>query len=571
MPTPLTHSTTNDIQKLELVFDAANEGFFYMTSDGATRFFNKGFYSKFDLNLENSSLENWAQIVHPDDRDAFNDGVVSHLKNQTDSVLAQYRTINKQGKIVWIESLGRYIYNEQDRTAAIVGYHADITERKLEEERIKKLAFHDPLTGLFNRNYAHAFLESLMADGDSGYLIYIDIHHFKNINMTFGYETGDAFLCMIAERLKSVLPSYACIARHYVDEFIVIVPTSESNEIESLIQLIHDDISSSFFIQNTPIMIKSHICIYPIIPAHYTVHPVTPDQILHKTHVVVSHMKSNQQVGIQHYNHEIETRYTRQLEIEHHLPWALANKEMYVQFQPVVDNKTGKLKGFETLLRWKNPVLGIVGPDEFIPVAEKNTFINAIGDFVLKSACEFIKQLTAIGGKQSVSVNLSLVQLYQPDYVERTLNIIKDAQVATDRLVLEVTESVTLDKSEYLEKLHFLHKQGIQLAIDDFGTGYSSLNAIIALPVSYLKIDRSLISDLLTSAATTTLIEMVTAYSKRVNYSIIAEGVETEALRAKLIELNVPLSQGYLFSRPLDSIDALNFVTKKPIESSSSD
>lgn len=545
-------SSDEYLLQLELLFDAANEGFFRMTPDGTTHFYNKKFYSVFDLNLDNNTLDDWMRIMHPDDQVTFLTKVNSQIANKDDMIMTQYRVFDKNGEIVWIEALGKYIPDGQSGEGTLLGYHADITARKLEEERIRHLAFNDDLTGLYNRNHVHGFLKEMLTAGGTGHLIYIDIHRFKNINMTFGYEYGDEFLKMVAERLKQLVPPHACLARNYVDEFIIVLPPHTGLNLDSLVQSIGMDLSSPFYLHETPMLMDYHICIYPLSPVD-----TEPEQVMHKAHVMVSHMKSNQITGVMTYNKDIEAIHLRQLAIERQLPWALTNKEMTLHYQPIVDTKNRRIKGFEALIRWTNPEIGSVRPDEFIPLAEKSTLINAIGDYVLNEACGFLKKLDSLGYDVGISVNLSIIQLHQPDYVGKTMETIMNHGVKPSQVMLEVTESVALDKSEYHEKLLTLHGHGLKLAIDDFGTGFSSLNAIISLPVSYLKIDRSLITKLMESTETITLVEMLSSYSHKVNYQIVAEGVETEILRDRLSSLDVDLCQGYLFSRPVDEQAAM--------------
>lgn len=545
----------NDIQKLELVFEAANEGFFYMTEDGKTRFFNRQFYESFDVDISNNTLDNWKSMVHPDDCAMLQKNIDDHFSSGIDTKVTRYRVINKQGEIIWIEALGKFIRSERGDMSALVGYHADITVQKAEEEKIKKLAFFDPLTKLSNRNHVDKVLKDMLMENQKGYLVYIDIQNFKNINSSFNYEAGDALLSIIADRLRDFMPQADCLARHYVDEFIVILPDLEQSQLDAILETLQNRLSVSIQISEKSVSPKFYICVYPIGDQDET-----PNQILNKSHIVVSYMKSKQMLGVQYYDQQIEKYYSRLLQIEHHLPLALQKKEMYVHFQPIVNTQNGKVRGFETLLRWHNAELGFIGPDEFIPIAERTEHINALGDFVLSEACQFSKRLEQFETAYSVSVNLSIVQLFQADYVEKTMYLIQKSGADCNLLIFEVTESVILEDQLIIEKLKNLRTFGIRLAIDDFGTGFSSMNSIVTLPIDIIKIDKSLIFRLLTNHQTELMIEMLVVFSHKLNYRVVAEGVETEELRNKLSEMNVDLSQGYLFSRPISSEDAILFL-----------
>jgi len=547
----LEQKILSDIEKLELVFEAANEGFFYMMKNGKTRFYNRSFYESFDIDIANNSLENWKSIVHPDDRAYLQNQIDNQIEKGIDSVVIEYRVINKSGEIKWIEALGKFITDE-DQECALIGYHADITVKKAEEEQIERLAFFDPLTKLYNRNYVHKMLDNLLKFNQTGYLIYIDLNNFKSVNTTFGYDAGDAFLIKIAEQLMMALPGNACVARNYVDEYMAILPALSPSDLNVVVDALFEKISAPFTVQDKSILPQYHICIYPIRETD-----TSPNQILHRAHIMVSFMKSRQQLGIQFYNQDIEYQYLRQLEIEQQLPWSLDKNEIFVVFQPIVETRTGVITSFEALLRWNNSELGFVGPDEFIPVAERNGYINRLGEFVLKEACSFLKERKMEEKSLSVSINLSIIQLYQADYLERTMEIVRESGITCDRLIFEVTESVILQDEILLNKLRSLHENGIKLAIDDFGTGFSSMNSIVNLPIDFLKIDKSLIFELLTNNRTVAIIDMLVTFSHKQRYSIVAEGVETEALRDKLTALQVDRSQGYLFSKPLPRGEAL--------------
>lgn len=536
----------NDVEKLELVFEVANEGFFYMESNGTTKYFNHAFYEAFDINIQNYQFNDWLNLVHPEDRHLMLAKVDHHFKKMQGTIISQYRVLNKLGEYVWIEAIGKSVVESSTNELVLIGYHSDITQRKVSEEQMSQLAFYDPLTGVYNRNKIGLILEEMMQRKQKGHLVYIDINNFKAINAVMGYETGDVFLNMIAKQLKTLIPATGYLARNYGDEFIAVLPSGIDTDIAWFVERLQSDVNMPAWCNERQPFRSARICAYQL-----NEKDTSAEQVIHKAHLVVSYMKENRLIGLQYYNQAIEDEYFRRLTIEKHIQEAIKRKELYVVLQPILDIKTGVFTSFEALLRWNNEALGMIGPDEFISVAESNGIINDLGQFVLSEVCVFLKWLESHGFNHSVTINVSPVQLKQDLFVERTLNCLEAHNVSHSKLIIEVTESTTLEGgSEVIDKLKYLHDQGIRLAIDDFGTGYSSLNSIVSLPIDFIKIDKTLILKLLENTRTVNLIEMLVVYSHKANYHVVAEGIETEELHHKVKSLGIDYGQGYLFGKP---------------------
>lgn len=558
--TDLKYTLASDIAKLELVFEAAKEGYFCMTPQGHIRLFNKRFYRDFDIDPDSDTgFDNWLSLVWEEDRQMLTDAVTLQKYDKQDVVISQYRIRNRKNECVWIEALGKLVLDDNGEVDVIVGYHADITERKRREDSVKQLAYWDSLTGLYNRNKMVEAIEHRIHDQRSAHLLYIDLEQFRSVNNILGFEVGDQVLVHISNMILEILPPQALLARHYGAEFVVLLDNNQAEVVHETAQIILSKIQSPIWIMDKYLSLDAKMCVYPI-----SDFSLSGDQVIQKAQMILSAMKETSSESILYYNTQVEAHYMRQLNIERFMKSSLSKREFSLNYQPIFDMKTDLIEGFEALLRWHNPILGQVFPDEFIPIAEKNLLIYELGQFVLHESCRFLKQLNVQGFFPYMSVNVSAVQLNQPAFSEQVLSIIDSFNIQRHQIVLEVTESVTLDGSEHKrEVLKYLKEQGVQLAIDDFGTGYSSINSIISLPINYLKIDKSLVQQANTSSDSLALIELLAAFTNRAHYHIVAEGVETKAIQETLRSIGITLGQGYLFSRPLSEADALALLMQR--------
>lgn len=534
-----------DIEKFILIFEASNEGFFYMDKNNNVKFYNTSFYENFDVELENSTLTEWSELINPEDRKILNENVFQQKTNKIDILKSQYRVRNKKNEYVWIEAIGKIVLNDNNELEYMIGSHTDITERKRYEERIQYLAYHDETTGLYNRNKIKEVLTNELNYSEKGYFIYLDINYFRLINDRMNFHTGDEVLKIIGDRLRYTLPKESYIARNYSDEFMVVLNKRYVEDKNELAQRMLRTIKQPINIDGKIINLDVRIGILS-----YPRDANTIDNIFLNAQTMVSIMKDNNILGVSYYNGALQKAHLRKLEIEGSLVSAIYNKEIYLNFQPIMDLKNNKIHGFEALIRWKHPRLGQVYPDEFIPIAEKNQIINDLGDYVLEEACLFGIKLRELNMDTIISVNVSPIQLKREDYVPQALAIINKTGFDKNLLSLEITESTALDAS-IITNITKLHNEGIKLSIDDFGTGYSSLNSIVTIPISHLKVDRSLICKANESNEVMRMLELLVSYSHIINYKIVAEGIEDTTMLNKILEADVDFGQGYHFSKPL--------------------
>jgi len=534
-----------DLEKFILIFEASNEGFFYMDKNNNVKFYNTSFYENFEVNLENSTLAEWSELINPEDRRILNENVLQQKSNKIDIFKSQYRVKNKRDEYVWIEAIGKIVLNKYNELEYMIGSHTDITDRKRYEERIQYLAYHDEITGLYNRNKIKEVLTNELNYSLQGYFIYLDINYFRLINDSMNFHSGDEVLKIMGERLRSALPIESYIARNFSDEFMIVVNKRYVEDKDELAQKILKTIKQPININGRVINLDIRIGFlsYPRDGSNI-------EDIFLNAQTMVSIMKDNNILGVSYYNGALKKTHLRKLEIEGSLVNAINNKEIYLNFQPIMDLKNNTIHGFEALIRWQHPRLGQIYPDEFIPIAEKNLIINDLGDYVLEEACLFGIKLRALGVDAIISVNVSPIQLKREDYVSHALAIISKTGFDRNLLSFEITESTALDAS-IITNITKLNSEGIKLSIDDFGTGYSSLNSIVSIPISHLKVDRSLVCKANDSIEVMKMLELLVSYSHVINYKIVAEGIEDATMLKKILEVDVDYGQGYHFSKPL--------------------
>ncbi|MDR9498131.1 MAG: EAL domain-containing protein [Hydrogenovibrio sp.] len=451
------------------------------------------------------------------------------------------------------------VYNDQGKISHYIGAFVDITQRKEDEEQIRKLAFYDPLTGLPNRRLMIERLEHAIVMSERhhtyGAVLFIDLDNFKHLNDTRGHDVGDQLLIEVSERLKDVSRDADTIVRLGGDEFVVICEAMSNDErlaardAEKIAEKIRESLTRPYHLDGIEHYNSPSIGI-----ALFRDGLNDLDELLKQADNAMYQAKNAGRNTIRLFNPAMQKELEDRLLLEKDLRQALENDELQLHFQPQVDQQ-GHLLGAEALIRWQHPQRGMVSPVDFIPLAEESHLIIQIGHWVLQQACEMLCawQKTPVLSHLTLSVNVSGRQIRQQNFVREVLDIVHHYQIPPERLKLEITESVALDNMlDTLEKMQALREAGIIFSMDDFGTGYSSLSSIKQLPISQVKIDKSFITDLESNQNDKVLTETIIAMGRALKLEVLAEGVETEAQKDKLIRLGCFHYQGYYFSRPLD-------------------
>jgi diguanylate cyclase (GGDEF)-like protein/PAS domain S-box-containing protein len=434
----------------------------------------------------------------------------------------------------------------------------DITDRKASEEQVRYLAHHDVLTGLPNRSVAERKLREAMQQsrktGQPVAVLFIDLDRFKTINDSLGHQTGDALLRLVAQRLRAPVRDIDAVSRFGGDEFVVLLNgVADSAEALQVAQRLRASLRMPYMIDDLELNVSCSIGI-----AMFPDDAADMDELMRHADTAMYQAKASGRDNVYFFTQDLNERAQQKLQVELLLRGAVARRELRLVFQPQVQAVEGALVAVEALLRWHTPELGDVAPGVFIPLAEESRQIVPIGEWVIDEACRQLAAWRANGVQVGrMSVNLSAVQLLDPGLLPALRASLARHGVPAGALELELTESTLMDSTDdRLRQLHALKELGVQLSIDDFGTGYSSLSYLSRLPMNKLKIDRSLIKDMLVEPKDRAITEAIISLAHRLQMTVVAEGVETAAIHAALVEARCDTVQGYHTGRPMPA-DAL--------------
>lgn len=436
------------------------------------------------------------------------------------------------------------------------GVVTDITERKLAEINIQRLAMFDALTGLPNRRSLTQHLTHILTNcreqQASGALIFVDVDRFKDVNDTLGHEAGDDLLRMVAAALSSAIRADDVVSRIGGDEFVVVIGklASDLNQakqsVQRVIQKIRERMQALDLLRfrKLQISLSMGVCQFPL-------HNESPDDLLRDADTALYQSKSDGRNKVTFFEREMRELIQRRVTLEHDLAHALERGQMQVWVQSQYDTDA-VASGAELLLRWSHPRDGMVPPSEFIPLSERSELIDQLGDWVIERAIETLASTEHLVARlPGLSVNVSPRQFDQSDFVERVLSRVRASSITPDRLTLEVTEGLLIDNLERtLEQLHQLAAAGIRISIDDFGTGYSSLRYLKSLPIHELKIDRCFVSEVPESLKDAAIVRSILSLARNLRLRVVAEGVETTRQAEFLRAHGCHSLQGYLFARP---------------------
>jgi len=466
---------------------------------------------------------------------------------------AEFR--RKSGNLFWGIVSASLI--EIDGESCILSVVRDISEAKQAEEQIRNLAFFDPLTGLANRRLLMEQLRKSMAFSSRSHrkrgLLIADLDDFKTLNDTLGHETGDLLLREVARRVESCVREIDTVSRLGGDEFVVLLEdlgeTEEdaASHAKTIAEKILNHLDRPYQLDGRECVSTCSIGITVFGDNHENI-----NEVLKQADIAMYQAKGAGRNTIRFFAPELQTAVNARASMEEDLRQAIKAGEFVLYYQPQIENR--RLVGAEALVRWNHPRLGMLPPSEFIPLAERTRLILPLGTWVLETAC---KQIAVWAGDKRtaeivVAVNISALQLRQPDFVDAVMKALYRTGANPRNLKLELTESMLVENVEdVIAKMTDLKSHGLQFSVDDFGTGYSSLTYLKRLPLDQLKIDRSFVRDLLVDSSSGAIAQTIISLGRTMGLSVIAEGVETEEQRNLLAELGCHSYQGFLFSRPL--------------------
>ena len=501
----------------------------------------------------------WGKLLQPDDREKM---LAENARTNAtgEPFRAEYRLIARDGRVVWVRDEATLVTDDDGRPKFWQGVMVDITERKRAEEQVAFLAYHDKLTGLPNRVMFERVLDLALARGRRAGLavgvLFMDLDNFKLVNDSLGHAAGDELLREMASRLGGAVRATDIVARQGGDEFLVLVADmarepdpGEPGAADLAINLagrIHEALKSPIGLYGAEFFITASIGV-----SLFPESALDARTLLKQADAAMYRSKQRGPGGTTVFS-TTDTDSLNKLSMATRLRKATEQQEWVLHYQPIVDLLDGRLAGAEALVRWRQPSGRLIGPTEFIPLAEETGLIAAIGDWVIEEVCRQSRIWREEGLGISLSFNLSPRQLWQPEAVQRLLGQVAAADANPSSLVVEITESTAMRDPERTQRvLEQLHEAGLRLAIDDFGTGYSSLARLRDLPVDVLKIDRRFVRDIPGDDDAGSMVKAIVGLSHSLAMQPLAEGVETEAQREFLMELGCSLGQGYLFSEPV--------------------
>ncbi len=501
--------------------------------------------------------QEWIRRVHPDDRAEVEARIAAHLSGGTPHYQSEHRILHADGTYLWVVCRGIAVRDESGRAYRIAGSQTDITARKRAEERLIYDAFHDALTGLPNRALFLDRLDHVLATTrrhrEQLYaVLFLDLDRFKVINDSLGHLVGDHLLVAVGRRIGDGMRPSDTVARLGGDEFGVLLEEVRSpSEAARIAERIQEDLARSFHVDGHEIFVRASIGI-AVRSERYE----RPEQVLRDADVAMYQAKTRGKGGYEIFDASMHGSVVERLKLEAKLRRAVEHGgEFVLHYQPVVELGTRVAVGVEALLRWNDPERGLVGPSDFVALAEESGMIVAIGEWVARTACGQVRSwrgIPALAGA-TLAINLSARQLQQPDAVDRLARVVLETGVDPWRIALEVTESAVLgDLESSAAKLRQLREMGMRVHVDDFGTGYSSLSYLHRLPVTAVKIDRSFVSRLGAPGESDELVRAILSIAESLDLETIAEGVEEQGQLQKLRELGCRFGQGYLFARPME-------------------
>ncbi|MBT42680.1 MAG: hypothetical protein CMF12_09160 [Idiomarina sp.] len=443
-------------------------------------------------------------------------------------------------------------YKAQQLADANIELYTEIDERERIEKQMAYLAEHDALTNLINRNALMRILNEQLKNTElsaNSAILFIDLDRFKEVNDALGHTVGDELLRRVARRISKLAPKNSRLARSGGDEFLLaILKPDNRQQVIDLTQQLLKALDSHFFVDDYELFISASIGIAFANDADFNA-----EYLIRNADTALYQAKDNGRNTYHLYNKAVHRDLAKKLELVKQLRYAVENESLVVYYQPKVELLSHRIVGLEALVRWVQEDGTVIGPDQFIPIAEDTGLIIPLSEFVLKEACNQLHHWHKAGFEDlTMAINISGKQLHLPHLVDDIMSTVHGAQVPADKIELELTEQVFIENIQsHTNFMHAVRDNGMSLAIDDFGVGYSSLSYLKNFPVTSLKIDRSFINDLPDNEDDAVIVQTIINLARNLNIQLVAEGIETPEQVDFLMSRECGVGQGYLFSRPL--------------------
>lgn len=497
----------------------------------------------------------WESYIISDDLEEYKNNIKSIIKlGKNKFYTMEYRILGKDNKKYWIEVKGKKTV-EKNGEIFVYGAISEITNRKEKEIEINHLSYYDEVTGIPNRRFFMKEASRLIRElfNVNIAFIFIDLDNFKYVNDTYGHDYGDALLYEFSKIILEMQIDNSFLARYGGDEFVLVKSNIEGkNEIKGILDNIIKKLSN-------PLIIKDRE-IYSTLSIGVSIYPFDGKDIgilLKRSDMAMYLAKINGKNRYEFFDLKLLEVLDREFEIKKGLRRAIDKEEIRFLYQPKVKVDTGKVIGFELLVRWHSKNMGIVSPKEFIPIAENSGLIIPIGKYIIDESFKKCKELSLNTNKKfKMAINLSEVQIRDDEIVDYISMTLKKYNLDASYIELEITESIIMKSADKnIKTLEKLKELGVTLALDDFGTGYSSLSYLRTLPIDVLKIDKSFIDGILIEEKSEYIINSIIELSHYLNLLVVAEGVETKEQLVYLEKSSCDIIQGYYFSEPIEFED----------------
>ena len=533
-------------------FDNAAIGMAVVSIDGSWLQVNEALCKLLGYSEQELRAMSFQRLTHPDDLRHVQSYIQRVIEGYIQSHEQEKRYIHEQGHTVWVQWHVSLLKDSESGAKRLFFQVQDITDRKLAEEKLTQ----DTLTGLPNRARFYDLLKLRIARKPASKakhcaVLMLDVDRFKLVNDSLGSASADQLLLQIAQRVKTCMRQNDVLARVGGDEFAMLLDdVSGEDEASSVATRIQQALAISFNLLGQEVY--STLSIGIALGSDYD---DDVSDMLRDAETAMHRAKARGKARYEVFGNDMHGELMSRLKMETDLRRACERDELFVDYQPIVSLQNRTLIGFEALVRWRHPDVGLVPPKEFIPLAEETGLILSIGQTVLRSACRKAREWQETYPSAPplfVSVNLSVKQFNEPGLVENIAELLEESKLPPRCLKLEITESVFSDNIEAAVKLLTqLRNLGVQLSIDDFGTGYSSLSYLQRFPIDTLKIDRSFVMQMMENEENLAIVRTIVALAQNLGMDVVAEGVETEDQLRLLRKLECENGQGYLFSTPL--------------------
>ncbi len=551
-------------EAFQSLYDLAPDAYLTIAADGKIKSINQYGADALGYRKEELMYQDCSAIVYEEDREYFQQMFDNIFREKLPIFEAELRKVRKDGSIIWERQRSQLISNNDGEPVELRMICRDITDRKQAEEQLRQNAFHDALTGLPNRILFMDRLEQAIGHTQRHKdhlfaVLFLDLDRFKIINDSLGHLTGDRLLVEIANRLQLCLRQSDTVARLGGDEFTILLPDIEdSSDAIRVAERIQEELRLPFALDTNEVFTSASIGI-----TLSTTGYESAEDVLRDADIAMYRAKSQGTAQYEIFNTDMHTQAIALLQLETDLRLAIERQEFRLQYQPIVSLESGKIAGFEALIRWQHPQNGLLLPDNFLPTAIEAGLLIPLCQWVIRSACLEARQWRSQFPDLllTISINLSSPRFNQSNLSAEVAGVLQDNDLDASILRLEVTESLIMASADAATAmLHELKDLGIHLSIDDFGTGYSSLARLHEFPIDELKIDRSFVKSMSSDSRNLEIVDAIIALAQKLNLDVTAEGVETPEQLAKLRELKCKYGQGFFFSRPLDSTAVREFV-----------